>query len=173
MECKKSQLFVIGIFILIISFFFIVSGVKRKILKKIIFGEYDFSHPGLIHDKFINDFGFRYRGTFDEMPDKRIISDLVEIQVFNSNEKVYIILHYENDRLTKILKSILNRKTECRKEIIHLPEADYLCITREVEDIPYVETRDIQTEVWEVYDKKYYFITKGTYKEFRIEGFID
>ena len=170
MECKKNILFISGVFILIVLIISLVPYIKRKVLKEILFYEYDFSQPEIIRNKFIDDLGFRYRGTFDEMPDKKIIFDWIEIQVFKSNEKIYIILNYENDRFTNLAKSILNKETECKKETIHLPKTDYLYITRDEESIPCVETTDIQTEVWIVYDKKYYFVTKNTQKELRIEG---
>ena len=147
MECKKAcwktfSISLSGIIILIISLYYLIEINK---LKEILFYDYSFENIDAINEE-INSLGFKYTMNFQELPEKKILNENLQIQNYSYRGTNCIILFSNSSTCEKQIKSILNSKTEMILQKIHLPDDIY-------------NEQFVNVSLWNLNDKRIYMFS--------------
>ena len=101
--------------------------------------------------------GFQYKQNFDECPEKRTFTDKLEIQCYPKNAKNYIILYYKSKITNRMIKSILNNKSDAKIFRGYFPDDFYKQNLSEIFE-------------WPLKDRKIYLAEFDNIKKICIEG---
>jgi len=101
--------------------------------------------------------GFQYKQNFDECPEKRTFTDKLEIQCYPKNAKNYIILYYKSKITNRMIKLILNNKSDVKTFRGYFPDDFYKQNFSEIFE-------------WSLKDRKIYLAEFDNIKKICIEG---
>ena len=88
--------------------------------KQILFYDYNIEGRESVEKDF-KYLGFSCRMNFAESMEKNIFLDKISIQYYFYDEKKFIILSYQSDKIDGLFKGILNKKTAMKEEEMLLP----------------------------------------------------
>ena len=88
--------------------------------KQILFYDYNVQSRESVEKDF-KYLGFSCRMNFAESMEKNIFLDKISIQYYFYDEKKFIILSYQSDKIDGLFKGILNKKTAMKEEEMLLP----------------------------------------------------
>ena len=145
--------------LVLIAFLFLPCFHSYCAYKKILFYNYAFENEAAVNQDF-HRLGFRYKHNFAECPEKNLFMDTAEVQYFANDRNICIILYFKSDFSTTTVKSILNKKSQMKRDKVHLPDDFYSSELSEV-------------LAWTFDDRKIYLADFGNVKKAYIEKLVE
>ena len=154
MEYKIRNVFIL--FFISTSILILTLFSEYRYYKTVLFYEYNFKNESAINQAFFM-LGFQYKQNFDECPEKRTFTDKLEIQCYPKNAKNYIILYYKSKITNRMIKLILNNKSDVKTFRGYFPDDFYKQNFSEIFE-------------WSLKDRKIYLAEFDNIKKICIEG---